>query len=241
MAFFYSFHSSRHHSRKGVFTVMKKLWLFPLILALGLIFVHSLQADTIDYTFKSNFQLPIYPVIDPLGIGSGTGTAILNFVVAPPPSQTEYLPNYYSYSSIFNSLISTLTLMGTNVDGTYNTDTTLHIDNAISSIAPPGYWDGMLSQTKINLSGNSYEFYFGINMPQSFWEDSEVPPLPKLISNDMIEASQLLIYSNLYSSGPNYISWNVDVDSQIIPIPGSVWLLASGLLGLKGWKEFKKN
>jgi hypothetical protein len=38
--------------------------------------------------------------------------------------------------------------------------------------------------------------------------------------------------SNLYNDGAGY---------AVVPLPGAVWLLGPGLLGLVGWRRFKRN
>jgi hypothetical protein len=41
--------------------------------------------------------------------------------------------------------------------------------------------------------------------------------------------------------GDNSNSSRAFFDAQVVPIPGAVWLLGSGLLGLAGWRRFRKG
>ncbi len=46
-------------------------------------------------------------------------------------------------------------------------------------------------------------------------------------------------------AGDGYADWylvlGVNVKPTIIPLPGAVWLLGSGLVGLVGWRKFRKS
>jgi hypothetical protein len=96
---------------------MKRIALFSLVLALGLIFVQPLHADTIAYTLQANFSRPAESEGDPLGIGSGTGSVIFNFMLAPPAVYTNSDGNLNVAD--YAGINPTLTLIGTNADGTY--------------------------------------------------------------------------------------------------------------------------
>jgi hypothetical protein len=61
-------------------------------IALGLIFVQPLQADTIAYTIHGDFVATPGGFPDPWGIGSGSGTASINFTLAPPPTSSSANP-----------------------------------------------------------------------------------------------------------------------------------------------------
>ncbi len=216
---------------------MKKTTFIWLALALALVMVHPLQADTISYNIQENFvKADSGNPIDPLGIGSGTGTFILNFTLASPPvsvnSGLQYSEAFYNPDGL------TLTLSGTNADGTYTPSSSLpsYLFNWFSSSgATLDQFFATLSSFEI--SGNQYDVEVGMEVPVSFWDDSEVPPLPKLLTQSNIEAYSGNIY---YDNNLLYVRSNETVSSQVVPVLPTLWLLGSGLLGVVGWRKRRR-
>jgi hypothetical protein len=220
---------------------MKRIALLTLILALGLITVQPVRADIINYTLQATFAAYSNAPSDPWGIGSGTGTAVLNFTLAPPPSSTSGTPNVNAIAN-YDALSATLTLLGTNVDATYAVLATSGIDNEFSS--SPATGDAMRVETTFTTSsGGSYTFsaVWGL-LDKNFWGDSEVPPLAKLVDTaDIIFAA--VDIANPTHEERYYYAFDeaITINSQVVPVPGSIWLLASGLLGLGAWRRFRKS
>ena len=211
---------------------MKRIALLSLFLALALIFVQPLQADTIAYTLQADLvQNP--STIDPLGIGTGTFTATFNFTMPNSPDST------YSYTggavAYYQILSPTLTLSGTNADGIYTPSsgypqTSASLTNTFST-ASGG--DGFAAGINFNISGVEYNFWSYVYLTNSFWGDNDNSPAPKLWS----QADITLVSAGLASlKDGGYIPLsseiNMTANCQVIPLPASIWLLASGLAGL---------
>jgi hypothetical protein len=237
--FFYSFHPYWHHSKKGGFPAMKRIAILPLFFALGLIFVQPLQADTIAYTIQANMGL--LSSLDPLGIGSGSGTATINFTVAPPPYLIAGNISTY-YEELYRPVDLTLTLSGTNANGTHTnfSSSSVAFSNFFSS---SNFNDEFMLGMHLQIFDRKYEFLVWLFLPLSFWSDSEEPPLPKLLStSDVTDMYPICIIDETgIRPEPQYTFLNLQVTSQVVPVPPTIWLLGSGLLGLGGWRRFRKG
>jgi hypothetical protein len=218
---------------------MKRIALFFLLLALGLIIVQPLQADTILYNFQGNLTYdPAFPGNgDPWGIGSSTATFNLRFTVSPPPMVTDVYTDYAK--ATYTGVDPILTITGTNFGGVYHPAVNFVIYNGFDS---GNVLDGIRAIMNLTFNGNTSETVFEAAFPASFWSNSEVPPLPKLVSQSDTffggHDTDLLVY------GPNVIYyWDPGgtVSSHVVPLPPSVFLLGSGLLGLAGWRRFRKG
>jgi hypothetical protein len=219
---------------------MRRIALFSLVLALGLIFVQPLQANTI-YTIQANFGLYHDNSFDPLGIGSGSGTATFNFTVAPLPD--SIVGGTIFSDATYQPVGLTLTLSGTNnANGTYTnlSNSWVRLENFTLST---NLYDSFTLATDLQISATKYGFFADMYLPLSFWSDSEMPPLPKLLS-----ASDV---TDLYPVGitdktgirpePRYTFSNVQITCQAVPVPPTIWLLGSSLLGLAGWRRFRRG
>lgn len=229
---------------------MKRIALSSLVLALGLIIVQPLQADTIAYTITGSFSGGGY--VDPLGVGSGSATAIINFTLAPTPVSGDTISGeswaYYTPGGL------TLTLSGTNADGTYtnmttpagkfNTNPVFENFNFFSTSIST---NDFLSPTMyVTIAGVPYKFNADISVPLSFWSDSDVPPLPKLMGQSdnltprgTVGPEEFNVLDQAFEA--TYGWTTLQVTSTVVPLPPTVWLLGSGLLGLVGWRRFKKS
>ncbi len=214
---------------------MKRIALFSVVLALGLIIVQPLQAETLAYTIQGSL-VPLYSN-DPLGIGSGSATATFNFTLVPPATSTSTTTNA---SVAIYTPVNTLSLSGTNADGAYTlANSEVELFNFFSNYVGSYPNDNFDFDAQLQLSGRSYDISMGMSgLPLSFWGDGEVPPLPKLISN-----SDGGPHGNIGEDmiGTEYYIDNITISSQVVPVPPTVWLLGSGLLGLIGVKRFRKN
>lgn len=216
---------------------MKRIACLFLFLALGFIIVQPVQADIINYTLQATFASYANPPGDPWGIGSGTGTAILNYTLAPPPSSTSVTSD--AALADYDALNATITLLGTNVDDTYTGLGTGGLDNELSS--GPGTNDAMRVDTTFTTSsGDSYTFHAVWGLDKNFWGDSEVPPLPKLVNPADISVSFVVI-GNPTLEEAYYVAFDegVTINSQVVPLPGAVLLLGTGLLRLAAYRRRK--
>ena len=224
---------------------MQRIALLSMFLALGLIFVQPLQADTVAYTIQTNLSPS---GIDRLGVGLGTATAILNLTVADPSVSTYNTSNdsiaYYGISS------ATLTLSGTNSDGIYiyfsgDTYSNASLCNEFSTSLSP--YDGFVNGITFTIAGHKYAFSSFVDFSKLFWGDNETPSL-KVFSQDDITLMNAGLESVTDSGcldrsyGAMYDGINVTATSYGVgPLPPSVWLLCSGLVGLAGWRRFRKS
>jgi hypothetical protein len=223
---------------------MQRIALLFLFLALGLIFVQPLQADTVAYTIQTN----LYSVgIDRLGVGSGTATAIFNFTVADPCLSTYNTSNdaiaYYGISS------ATFTLSGTNADGIYTPSSgypssSVSLGNEFSTSLSP--YDGFINGITFTIAGQKFTFSSFVDFSKSFWGDNQTPSLKPFSQGD-ITLMNASLESVTASGGLDksydaiYQGINVTASCQVVPLPPSVWLLCSGLVGLAGWRRFRKS
>jgi hypothetical protein len=226
---------------------MKRIAILSLFLSLGLIFVQPLQADTINYAIQANFA---YEGPDPLGIGSGTGTLSLNLILASSPS------NSYSFSFLSEARYnfygqSTVTLSGTNSDGTYPVVSgTAELDNFFSNSIGPSHRDYFDFRPEFIISGNLMSSHIEVGLPESFWGDGEAP-LPTLLSQSDVNFASGYIVTPGVPGGLDYqvnyhftndtLPTALTVSSQVVPVPPTIWLLGSSLLGLAGWRRFRKG
>jgi hypothetical protein len=188
-----------------------------------------------------------------LGIGSGAGAATLTFNLSPSPANTTSNP-YPGVTGIeiaeYTASEPTLTLAGTNVNGIYHPATTLSLANILSS-GPSNIFDGIYAKVNITLAGEEYEITFFPAMLNTFWGDSEVPPLPKVINMDDVRfiTDPFKIYFTgftISSVSPQaflYTHWYNDtiINSQVVPLSPAVWLLGAGLLRLVRWSRERKG
>jgi hypothetical protein len=218
---------------------MKKIAILTLFLALGLMFVQPLHADTIAYTITGNFFTPASSESDPLGIGSGTGTATFNFILAPPAdSITDKW--YPEVNANYLAIGLKLTLSGTNADGTY-----LNNGNSVGALynyVPPFTNDSFWFVSYPTISGTPLKVSFDFGLDVSFWADG-VTPLPKLFGSSDIKDFGGWIYDG---SGPTYYKYSYEfssgtVSTQAVPLPPAVWLFGSGLVGLIGLRRFRRS
>jgi hypothetical protein len=197
-----------------------------LALALSLLLVQPLQADTISFTIQENF-VKAPGAADPLGINSGSGTAAFNFTVSPAPSRekstTEGISAFYLPGS------PTLTLTGTNANGVYS-------NPSFNQIVLVNSFNGADQYSALfffPLAGKTYTFAFCMELPGSFWGTSQDPPLPELLSQSDVICP---LYGEIRDSQnflvDIYRFTNLTVSSRVVPGPPTVWLLASGLAGL---------
>ena len=73
-----------------------------------------------------------------------------------------------------------------------------------------------------------------------------MPPLPKLIgpSDNLtpmgtVEIDEFMVLDQEFE--PTYLWTSLQATSAVVPLPPTVWLLGSGLLGLVGWRRFRKS
>jgi hypothetical protein len=225
---------------------MKRIALLSLFLALGLICVQPLQADTMAYTIQTN--LVIDPLgIDRLGVRSGTCTAIFNFTITTPAALTYNVGDgilaYYEISS------ATLTLSGTNADGIYTPssgypDTSASLGNMFSTSLSP--YDGLVNGIRFTIGSQQYNFGSLVDFSKSFWGDNADPSLKPFNLNDITVMNASLGSVNDSGSfdrvyGALYDDINMTASCQVVPLPPSIWLLGCGLLGLAGWRRFRKS
>jgi hypothetical protein len=216
---------------------MKKIALFSLVLAIGFIIVQPLRADTITYTIQEKFSLVTGSTNDPLGIGSGNGTAIFNFTAGPPPYDTSgnLEQNYTEYYPVG----LTLTLSGTNADGIYTPlDSLVGLRNFYSTTSSR---DSFTFYMESQISSRVYGFRTVLFLPQSFWQDSENPTYPKLLNTSDVLESPGGITNHTDNNLLTYSVSSLEVTSQVVPVPPTVWLLTSSLLVLAGWRRFRKD
>jgi hypothetical protein len=205
---------------------MQKIIFLALALALSLLPVQPLLADTISFTIQEDFvQAP--GALDPWGIGSGSGTASFNFTLSPSPNRQK--STLSGVSAFYLPGSPTLTLAGTNVNGVYG-------NPSFEQIVLVNSFNGADEYSALfffPLGGKTYTFAFCMALPASFWGTSQDPPLPELLSQSDVICP---LYGEIRDSG-NYLVdiyrfTNVTVSSQVVPGPPTVWLLASGLAGL---------
>jgi hypothetical protein len=193
---------------------MRKSKIF-LSLALVLITCFSVQAETISYTIKETFTLsPYFGTTDPLGIGSGSAEAVINFTLNSNQIPYDQVSGPGSYSAQYTPANTTLTLKGTNDDGTYITDySNVYIGNGKKA-------ENFLDQFNFNgtfklRDGKIYSFGSGFVMPSSFYKDNVNPPLPKIINQNNVINEDWAHRGgiNPVSSGSGYSTSDVKISS----------------------------
>ena len=184
---------------------------------------------------------------DRLRVGTGTFTAIFNFTVATPPVYTyNSADGIFAYCEISSA---TLTLSGTNADGIYTpssgypyTITTLS-NMPLTSSSP---YDGLVNGMRFTIAGQQYNFWSLVDFSKLFWGDNEAPSLKPFNPDDITVMNAGLqsvksdgSFDQVYNA--IYDNKNMTANCQVVPLPPSIWLLGSGLLGLAGWKRFRKS
>jgi hypothetical protein len=215
---------------------MKNSAILFLVVALGLMSVQSLQADTISYTIQEDFVKVPGDTKDPWGIGSGAGTAVFQFTLSSSPNREK--PFLGGDRAFYLSGSPTLTLSGTTGDGVY----TNPLFNEIVLANSFNLTDEFSSLFYFPIAGKTYTFGFSMKLPQSFWGNDLNPPLPKLLSQTDVMS---LLYGEIRDAADFrkdiYTFKNITVTSQVVPIPPTVWLLASGLAGLAALRRRWRN
>lgn len=147
----------------------------------------------------------------------------------------------------YQELSTTLTLSGTNADGIY-TPSSANIQgygqqqallvNAFSTASAP--YDDLDGSIEVNISGKEYYVSYSLFLRQSFWSDNENPASPKLLSQDDIELASIniMLLPNLTGEIDTCYVTN---DVTVVPLPPTVLLFGSGLLGLVGWRRFRNG
>lgn len=161
---------------------MKKKALF-LFLTLMAINGFSAQAADINYTYtiEVTFAVPPFVVgVDPLGLGSNSAKAIINFTLNSNQIPIQQVSGPDWHSATYNANNITLKLKYTNSDGNYIADSSLV---SIFNSTKDNFLDQVSICSNFKLSdGNNYTFGQIIILPTSFYKDSENPPLPKSIN-----------------------------------------------------------
>jgi hypothetical protein len=214
---------------------MQKTISLALALALSLLLVQPLQADTISFTIEENF-VKAPGASDPWGIGSRNGTAAFNFTLSPSPDREK--STTAGVSAFYLPGSPTLTLSGTNADGVYSNPSYKQIVFA-NSFNGADEFSGLFF---FPIAGKTYTLAFCMELPASFWGSSPDPPLPELLSpSDVICQSYGEIRDADHFLVDIYRFANLTVSSQVVPGPPTVWLLASGLAGLGALRRWFRS
>ena len=181
----------------------------------------------------------------------GSWNQSISASVSEPFSLGNLFPESYAASASQNSTIildtsiDQLTATGSGEvrfdDGsgvtTYTTQSTFSLIFSIESgqyeynFGVFRYYGGLVPvSTGFNWGGNFAPNSTGVIGPGNYW-----------LSINFYDMNAVTLGSlyGPYSFTPYEFSFLVATPS--VPIPGAVWLLGSGLLGLAGWRRFRKN
>lgn len=97
---------------------------------------------------------------------------------------------------------------------------------------PQTAWRGVMGLNWVLEPGTYWVSFEGTGSAwATMWRDSEHP----------LEHEAFWSSSNGYWIGYYHLGMGVRINHSVVPIPGSFLILSSGLLGLAGWRRFRKN
>jgi hypothetical protein len=128
----------------------------------------------------------------------------------------------------------------------------------VASFGPAGS-QGFISQTLATASGASYDLSFWLGNlggpPNQFSVNWNGSPILNQVNLSSFEYTNYLLTSHVATSDTTVLEFgfrqdsayfhiddiSVNISVNAVPIPPTVLLLGSGLLGLVGWRRFRKG